>query len=99
MEQGHANRTYEITGPSAVDHFQIAALLSKAWHQEIRVVELTLDEYAKALVQRGLPEFIVEVLTSLRAAIAAGEYANVSPDAARLAGRSIEPVEDFLRRA
>ena len=99
MEQGHANRVYEITGPTAVDHFQIAALLTKAWHREIRVMELTLDEYAKALAARGLPAFIIEVLTSLRAAMAAGEYASVSPDASRLAGRAIEPVDDFLRRA
>jgi len=99
MEAQHANRVYEITGPTAGDHFQTAALLSKAWQREIKVVELSPGEYAKALVQRGLPEFIVEVLTSLHAAIAAGEYASVSSDAARLAGRPIEPVEDFLWRA
>lgn len=93
-----ADRVYEITGPTAVDHFQISALLSEAWQREIKVVELSPVEYAEALTQRGLPEFIVEVLTGLRAAIAASEYASVSSDAAWLAGRPIEPVEDFLRR-
>ena len=99
IQEEHANRVHEITGPIAVDHFQIAAKLSEVWQREIKVVELSLDDYAEALVQRGLPEFIVEVLTSLHAAIAAGEYAGVSSDAARLAGRPIEPIEDFLRCA
>jgi NAD(P)H dehydrogenase (quinone) len=99
IEEQPANRIYEITGPTAVDHFQIAALLSEAWRREIKVVELSPVEYAEALAQRGLSEFIVEVLTSLRAAIAASEYASVSSDAARLVGQRIEPVEDFLRRA
>ena len=95
---GHENRTYEITGPEALNHFEIAERLSAAWGRPIRVRDLTPGAYADALARR-LPPFIVDLLVSLHAAIGAGEYAQISPDAARLSGALIEPASAFLARA
>jgi NAD(P)H dehydrogenase (quinone) len=55
--------------------------------------------FGKALASRGLPPFVVEALVGLRGAVAAGEYAAVSTDASRLAGRAIEPFGAYLARA
>lgn len=96
---GHANRTYEITGPEALDQFEIARHLGTAWGRPIRVRDLAQGAYADGLRQRGLPPFVVELLVSLHAAIGAGEYAEVRPDAAMLAGTPIEPASAFLLRA
>lgn len=97
--QGHDNKTYEITGPEALDQFEIATALSRAWGKPVRAVEITREAYADGLAQRGLPPFIVELIVSLQAAVAAGEYAAVSDDACHLAGRALEPVSEFLKRA
>lgn len=96
---GHDSRTYEITGPEALNHFEIADRLGAAWGRPIRVRDVTPGEYADGLARRGLPPFIVELLVSLHAAIGAGEYARISPDAAMLAGAPIEPASAFLARA
>jgi NAD(P)H dehydrogenase (quinone) len=96
---GHDNRTYEITGPEALNHFEIPDRLGAAWGRPIRVRDMLLGAYADGLAQRGLPPFIVELLVSLHAAIGAGEYAEIRPDAAMLAGASIESVSAFLARA
>jgi NAD(P)H dehydrogenase (quinone) len=98
LGNGHENRTYEITGPEALSHFEIAERLAAAWDRPIRVRDLTPDAYADALAQRGLPPFVVELLLSLHAAIGAGEYAGISPDAARLSGAAVEPASAFLAR-
>jgi NAD(P)H dehydrogenase (quinone) len=99
LGDGHENRTYEITGPEAFNHFEIAERLSAAWGRPIRVRNVAPEAYAEGLRGRGLPPFIVELLVSLHAAIGAGEYAPVSSDAEMLAGRSIESMSAFLARA
>jgi len=97
--QGHDNKTYHVTGPEALDQIEVAAVLSHAWGRPVRAVEITPEAYADVLAQRGLPPFIVELIVSLRAAVAAGEYAVVSDDARHLAGHVVEPASDFLRKA
>jgi NAD(P)H dehydrogenase (quinone) len=99
LGNGHENRTYEITGPEALNHFEIAERLSAAWGRPIRVRNVAPEAYAESLRGRGLPSFIIELLVSLHAAIGAGEYAPVSSDAAMLAGGTIESVSAFLARA
>ena len=99
LDTGHENQTYELTGPEALDHFQVAERLSVAWGRPIKVRDLEPGAYADGLVQRGLPPFIVELLVSLHAAIGAGEFAAVHPDAAHLARQPVEPVSRFLFRS
>lgn len=95
---GHDNKTYEVTGPEALNQVEIAAVLSEAWGRPIQAVEITAAEYAERLKPAGLPPFVVELIVTIRAAVAAGEYAKVNGDAAKLAGRAIEPVSAFLKR-
>ena len=96
---GHENRTYELTGPEGLNHFEIADRLSAAWGRPIRVRDVAPKAYADGLLERGLPPFVVKLLLSLHAAIEAGEYAQVSPDAGVLTGMPVEPVSAFLARA
>jgi NAD(P)H dehydrogenase (quinone) len=99
LGKGHENRTYNLTGPEALNHFEIADRLGAAWQRPVRARDVTPGEYADGLVRRGLPAFIIELLVSLHAAIAAGEYAEVSPDAATLAGAPIVSASAFLASA
>jgi NAD(P)H dehydrogenase (quinone) len=99
LESKHKSGIYEITGPEAFDHYEIASALSTAWSRPIRVEDLSPSNYKRALLARNVPSEIVDVLTTLHLAIGAGEYERVSGDAAVLSGRAFEPVGDFLRRA
>ncbi len=96
---GHAGKTYDLTGPEALSTVEIADALSKRWDTPVEAVETSGEAYVGTLTSFGLPPFVVEALLGLRAAAGAGEYATVSDDAARLAGRPIEPVSAWLMRA
>lgn len=99
LSTGHDNRIYELTGPEALNQFDVATRLSAAWKRNISVRDVSPGEYADGLKQRGLPALLIELLVSLHAAIGAGEYASISADAATLAGSPIEPVSALLARA
>lgn len=96
--EGHAGRIYELTGPEALDLAGIAAVLSAARGHPVRSVDADPAEYGKVLATVGLPTFLVEALLGIYAAAAAGEYAAVSTDTARLAGRPVEAVSAFVKR-
>lgn len=96
--EGHARKTYELTGPEALDLFEIAAILTGTWKTPITAVDLAPADFAKALTQRGMPPFVVEARIGLRQAVGAGEYAAVTDHASRLAGRPIESLSSYLRR-
>lgn len=96
--EGHAGKTYELTGPEAVDAFQVGAALAKALGRRVDVVDAEPAAFGKVLASFGLPPFLVEALLGIYAAAAAGEMAAVSPDAAKLTGRAIEPMSAFVAR-
>ncbi len=97
-QDGHANKTYELTGSEALSIRDIAGALSAARGKTVNVVEVDPMEYAKVLASFGLPEFLVDGLIGMYAAVAAGEYAAVSPDAAALLGRPVSPVASYVGR-
>jgi len=97
-QNGHAGKTYEITGPEAADLFQIAAALSAGLGKPVQAVDADPKDFEKLFASMGMPPFLIAALLGIFAAAAAGEMAAVSQDAARLAGRPIEKVTDFVTR-
>lgn len=97
-QDGHAGKTYEITGPEAADLFQIAAALSEGLGKPVQAVDADPKDFEKLFTSMGMPPFVMQALLGIFAAAAAGEMAAVSQDAAKLAGRPIEKVTDFVRR-
>lgn len=95
---GHAGKTYELTGPEAVDLAAVAAALSETLGRPVTALDADPKAFGERLASFGLPPFVVEALLGLYAAAAAGECAAVSDDAARLAGRPTESVLSYVRR-
>ena len=91
------NSIYELTGPESFDAHDIAKALSQELSKEIVVVDATLDSFAEFFRSISMPEFLVEGLTSIYAASAAGEYASVSNDVTILAGRPATSLRDYIR--
>lgn len=96
-EAGHEGKIYELTGPAALDAFDIARLLSEATGKEIKVVDAAPDDYCAFFRSLEMPEFVVEALISIYAASAAGEYATVSSDVQTLTGRPATTFGDFIK--
>jgi NAD(P)H dehydrogenase (quinone) len=96
---GHDGKTYEMTGPEALDGHAVAERLATVAGRPVRAEDMPLEAYAAMLRSFGLPEFVVTGVTSFMAALAAGEYASVSGDVERLAGRPATPLAAYLRGA
>lgn len=97
-QEGHAGRTYEITGPEAVDLYEIARSLSEARGTAVVAVEADPVEYGRMLQSQGMPAWLAEGYLTLFEAVAAGEHSVVTRDAARLAGRALEPMTTYVKR-
>jgi NAD(P)H dehydrogenase (quinone) len=97
--ESHAGKTYELTGPEALDLTQVAEVLGGAWGKPVEAVEIGAEDFSGVLASYGLPPFLAKAVTGVHLATGAGEYAVVSDDAAKLARRPIEPVSAWLKRA
>ena len=98
-EPGHENRTYELTGPRAIDWDDLAALAGSIDGRSIRYRPVDDDEYREYLAARGLPGQVADGLLGLYAEFRSGWAATPSPDLGRLLGRDpVDTVEAVSQR-
>lgn len=96
---GHAGRSYELTGGTAIDFDAVAAAASHAAGKPIAYQAIADDAFRDGLTGAGLPPFMVSALSGLFQAVAANRYAGVSGDTASLLERPAEEIGAFLARA
>jgi uncharacterized protein YbjT (DUF2867 family) len=84
-EDGHAGRTYELTGPVGVSPREQAAALGEAIGAEVRFTELSRAE-ARAFMTRFMPEPVVDGTLDILGSPHPAEQ-RVSPDVRTLLGR------------
>lgn len=98
LGDGHAGRTYDLTGPAAVDFASVAAAVARHAGKPVRYQPIATADFEGGLSQAGLPPFMVEALSGLFQAVAINAYATVTADTATLAGRESEDIPEFLSR-
>ncbi len=59
-ESGHEGKTYDITGPEALTHAQMAEQLSQALGKPLKYVDVPLEAFREALLSFGLPPWQAE---------------------------------------
>jgi uncharacterized protein YbjT (DUF2867 family) len=64
-EEGHDGRIYDLSGPEALSHYDIAAKLSAATGREIRYEPLSDAEWFRQMRSRGLPASAARSMLSL----------------------------------
>jgi uncharacterized protein YbjT (DUF2867 family) len=96
-EEGHENKIYNLTGPEAITHTQIAATLSAALGKTISFVDVPPAAMKGALLQVGFPEWQAEGLIEDYAHYAKGEAAAITPDVERVTGKLARTFADFAR--
>jgi NAD(P)H dehydrogenase (quinone) len=94
QEQG--NRNYELTGTEALDLSEIAQRAARIWGQPLITKDMVVEDYRRLLASRNLPDFAIDGQIGIRLASGAGEYARITGDAHRLAGRSLRTMDRFL---
>jgi len=84
---GHAGQTYVITGPEALSHADVAAILSEAVGRPIVYRDVALDAFRAQLVSGGAPPWLVEVRMEFTSVLREGFAAAVTDTVLRTTGR------------
>ena len=94
---GPQGKEYNLTGPEALDHTQVATILSRTIGQEVRYHALSEDAMLQGARDQGLPEDVVQYLGALYAVVRAGYMATVTNDVESVTGAKPIHFEAFAR--
>ena len=97
LRDGHEGQAFDLTGAEALDHDQVAAILSRAVGRTIRYEDIAPERMRGILVGAGLAPDYAEFLLLILGFFKAG-YAERTTDAvARITGRPPRRFEDYAR--
>lgn len=94
---GHAGKTYTLTGPELLNYSQVAAKLSQVLGRPVRYVAITQEQLRPSLRDMGMPPWQVEALADLQAYYADGTGGKVTSDVRDVLGREPVRMDQFLR--
>lgn len=94
--QAHSNQTYELNGPEALSHAEVAEKISKAAGRKIQYVDIPAEAQRKSLLDLGMPEWQVSALLELQEYYAAGKASVTNDLLARLLGRAPITLDSYL---
>ena len=96
-QEGHAGRTYTLTGPEALSHAEMAERLSAATECAIRFVDASDDDLRHAMAGVGMPEWQIEGLVEDYAHYARGEASVIEQGVRQATGRPARDFDGFAR--
>ncbi|MGD9476269.1 NmrA family transcriptional regulator [Shinella sp. G-2] len=96
-EEGHAGKTYELTGPRLMTFREAVAEFSAAGGTDVVYTPVTVDAYAGMLRDAGMPEDVIWLVTYLFGSVLDGRNERLSDDIARVLGRPPRDFNDFAR--
>jgi uncharacterized protein YbjT (DUF2867 family) len=94
-KSGHEGKTYDITGPEALTHAEMAAQLSEALHRPIAFVDLPEREFREALRGFHMPDWQADGLVEDYAHYRRGEASNISSVVRDITGEAPCPFAVF----
>ena len=97
VDKYHA-QAFNLTGPEALDHYEVARLLSEVRNEEIKYVAISGEEMKKASIENGLPEEHADMLLALYNATAAGYTAAITDDVKTVTGKNPLTLKEVLRK-
>ncbi len=94
-EEGHANKAYIITGEKALDHFEVAAILSEAIGKEVRYEPITDEEFRAITTAQHWPQEIAETMSMLYGLVRNGWTSIVTNTVTEVLGRQPISFEQY----
>jgi len=90
------NQTFTLTGTVSLNADQIAETVSKAAGKPLEVVQVNGEQLAAGMAAAGLPDFVVRMLASADANVAAGNFDLVTGNFKALTGREPQSLQAFF---
>jgi uncharacterized protein YbjT (DUF2867 family) len=97
--KGLGSKEYNLTGPEALDHTAVAAMISKVSGKPITYQAIPEEAMLSGLRGTGMPEGAVQYVGVLYSAVRAGYTAAVTRDVEAVTGRKPITFQDFARQA
>ncbi|WP_327000070.1 NAD(P)H-binding protein [Dactylosporangium sp. NBC_01737] len=95
LAEGHAGRTYDLTGPSAITFADVAAALAGATGHPVRSVDLTEEQARPRFEGAGLPDWLATHLAGVFGVIRAGGFEHATGEVLRITGRPARDITGF----
>lgn len=96
-EPGHQNKVYNITGPQAITHTEMADTLSRILEKQIAYVDLSPEQMQGALTVAGFPAWQIGGLIEDYAHYSKGEAAGVYGTVKDITGHDPIRFEQFVQ--
>lgn len=93
---GHTGEVLDVTGPEAITHADLAAILADLTGRPVRYQPVSDQDAVAGLSAAGMPEPVAQGYATFGRAARDGWFAGVSDVVARVAGRKPTSVADFL---
>ena len=94
---GHAGRSYELSGPRLLSFGDAVAEIAKATGRDLRYVPLTAERYAEEQRARGVPEQWIQLSIDLYASVRAGGLTPLTDDVRQVLGRAPRDFTDYAQ--
>lgn len=94
-EPGHGGKTYDLTGPQALTHSEMASGLSEALGRKITFVNVSPESMNKTLVNLGMPAWQADGLIEDYAHYRRGEAAAIAFGVEEATGKAARDFGDF----
>lgn len=96
-QKGHENKTYDITGPEALTHTQLAAELTAGLGKPVSFINITDAEMRGALLGLGFPEWQADGLIEDYAHYRRGEASAISTAVRDVTGNPPHSFREFVQ--
>jgi uncharacterized protein YbjT (DUF2867 family) len=93
----HSEKIVELNGPEALSYAEIAEKMSQATGRKVQYVDIPPDAQRKALLDMGMPDFLITALLELQEYYAAGKASKVDGTLESLIQRAPAKMDAFLK--
>lgn len=91
------NKAFALTGKEAINHTEVAAKLSSATGLSIAYVDITPEEFKKALLAGGLPEDYADFMNYIAASLKQGNSAPILDSVKQITGKDPISFDDYAK--
>ncbi|MEV6431552.1 NmrA family transcriptional regulator [Nocardia sp. NPDC051463] len=98
-EEGHAGQIYEVTGPRMLTFAEAVAEIAAATGRSIEYVQVSPAEYAAALAEAQVPDYLIEFLGYLFTTVLDGRNAYLGDGVQRGLGRPPRDFAEYVKAA
>lgn len=94
----HSGKIYELNGPEALNYTELAAKISKVAGREVKYVDIPMNAQRKAMLEQGMPEWLVTALLDLQQYYLNGKGGETDGLLQKLLGRAPIKMDEFLAK-